>query len=233
MTSIVQRVALQALRTFRNPPRGLEPPSIPFLEQLSRLQSLLADVRAADLRLSPPTGRAALGGPPVSYMHIAETESFSLGVFLLRAGAGIPLHDHPGMRGLLRVLYGTLRVSCYDLPGPPVEPPGARTGALRRSVLRSSGLYTELSPPCLLSPDRDNLHRIEAVDGPAAFMDILAPPYDPEHGRDCHYYRVLGDQEDRGQDKEQGLKEVWLMEVPQPIDFWCGAEPYPGPKVRI
>ncbi|CAB1419736.1 unnamed protein product [Pleuronectes platessa] len=40
--------------------------------------------------------------PPVTYMHICETEVFSMGVFLLRPGASIPLHDHPDMNGNLR-----------------------------------------------------------------------------------------------------------------------------------
>ncbi|CAB1460018.1 unnamed protein product [Pleuronectes platessa] len=40
--------------------------------------------------------------PPVTYMHIIETEVFSMGVFLLRPGTSIPLHDHPDMNGNLR-----------------------------------------------------------------------------------------------------------------------------------
>ncbi|XP_043374394.1 2-aminoethanethiol dioxygenase isoform X2 [Dermochelys coriacea] len=222
MASLIQRVAKQARITFRGPAPG---PG--FGENLHRLQQLLNEVRAEDLHLAP-RGPAAVPGagcsragagagagagavPPVSYMHICETESFSMGVFLLRSGACIPLHDHPGMTGMLKVLYGSLRIACLD-PLPPAAPPGAR----RRALLRSRQLYTPASPPCLLSPHTDNLHQIDAVDGPAAFLDILAPPYDPESGRDCHYYRLL---EAPAAEPHALPREVWLLETPQAADF--------------
>ncbi|XP_058508263.1 2-aminoethanethiol (cysteamine) dioxygenase b [Solea solea] len=240
MSSIVQKIARQALVTFRSPPRPAEDAGMSFVENLGKLKNLMTEVRAADLKLVPrravdsaagvaaPQRGCPHGAPPVTYMHISESEHFSMGVFLLKSGASIPLHDHPGMHGVLKVLYGKVRISCFDR----LEPlPAAQVGALRRSVLRSTGELTEESGPCLLSPDRDNLHQIDAVDGPSAFMDILAPPYDPDDGRDCHYYRVMMDSEAELARKEP--QEVWLMEVSQPPHFWCGAEPYPGPEVCL
>ncbi|CAK6978322.1 -aminoethanethiol (cysteamine) dioxygenase b [Scomber scombrus] len=258
MTSMVQRIARQALLTFRSPPRLGEEAGRSFLENHSKLQSLMTEVRAADLQLIPRRGAAAVAAaaadstpavpspllpplPPVTYMHICETDHFSMGVFLLKSGASIPLHDHPGMHGVLKVMYGQVRISCFDrlqgaqhgaLQGAQHGAlQGAQHGALRRSLLRSSAVYTEHSEPCVLSPDRDNLHQIDAVDGPTAFMDILAPPYDPDDGRDCHYYRVLREAEEEQQ--QQQMKEVWLMEISQPPEFWCGSEPYPGPEVHL
>ncbi|NXO02872.1 AEDO dioxygenase, partial [Rhinopomastus cyanomelas] len=240
MASLIQRVARQARLTFRSPAGPA------FGENLHRLQQLLDEVRAEDLHLAPrgPSAAAAAGGggvpwggsvPPVSYMHICETESFSMGVFLLRSGACIPLHDHPGMNGMLKVLYGTLRIACMDTlpPGatsaaPPTTTPAA--GPCLRALFRSRQQYTPASPPCLLSPHSDNLHQIDAVDGPAAFLDILAPPYDPQHGRDCHYYRLL-EGPPVGTEPPALPREVWLVETPQAADFWCGGEPYPGPRV--
>nr|XP_057920842.1 2-aminoethanethiol (cysteamine) dioxygenase b [Doryrhamphus excisus] len=229
-SSIVQRIARQALVTFRNTPRLCEDAVKCFTENHSKLHGLMSEVRAGDLKLVPPAAPPLRSAPPVTYMHICETEQFSMGVFLLKSGACIPLHDHPGMHGLLKVMYGKLRISCIDRlerpPGAPPSPP--QVGALRRCLLRSIGEYTEDSEPCLLAPDRDNLHQIDAVDGPAAFLDILAPPYDPDDGRDCHYYRVM-----ETELRDQESREVWLMEVSQPLSFWCGTEPYPGPEVRL
>ncbi|CAB1454086.1 unnamed protein product [Pleuronectes platessa] len=59
-----------------------------------------ADVSATQSELiSPVTAVRAADG---AYMHICETEVFSMGVFLLRPGASIPLHVHPDMNGNLR-----------------------------------------------------------------------------------------------------------------------------------
>ncbi|KAM3606029.1 uncharacterized protein V6R79_009631 [Siganus canaliculatus] len=242
MSSIVQRIARQALATFRGPGRVGEEAGKSFLENHGKLKSLMSEVRAADLKLVPRRADGSPrpyphGAPPVTYMHICETDHFSMGVFLLKSGASIPLHDHPGMHGVLKVMYGTVRIRCFDRLEPQVAPPlpasaaPAAVGALRRSVLRSTGEYTEDSGPCVLSPDRDNIHQIEAVDGPTAFLDILAPPYDPDDGRDCHYYRLLSEADVPGGGQQGREKEVWLMEISQPPDFWCGGEPYPGPEV--
>lgn len=168
-------------------------------------------------------------------------------IFMLAAG-----FSSNRMLSLLQVLYGKVSVRCYDkledsptvstvppLFEPPLSP--FQIGSLRRSVLRSVAEYSENSGPCLLTPVRDNLHQISAVEGPAAFLDILAPPYNPDDGRDCHYYRVLktvaegqpdGKSNEQQQEEEKG-EVTWLLEIPQPEDFCCGGEPYPGPTVAV
>nr|XP_015797548.2 2-aminoethanethiol (cysteamine) dioxygenase a [Nothobranchius furzeri] len=254
-TSLIQKIAKQASFTFkgfRSPGSGED--DRVFVDKLNELISLVTSVRAADLKLSPrknkaSSGSAGLPSPPVTYMHICETEVFSMGVFLLRSGASIPLHDHPGMNGMLKVLYGKVSVRCFDklengLPVPKhFDSPLTRlqTASVWRSVLRSVADYSESSAPCLLTPVQDNLHQINAVDGPAAFLDILAPPYNPNDGRDCHYYRVMqrvgkgeSHEEANREQQEKGPEdEAWLLEIPQPDNFWCGGEPYRGPAVAI
>ncbi|XP_032087408.1 2-aminoethanethiol dioxygenase [Thamnophis elegans] len=242
--SLIQRVARQARATFGAGSSG------EASGELQRLRELLGQVSAEDLGLQPrgPSLGPGASQPPVSYMHICETARFSMGVFVLRAGACIPLHDHPGMQGLLKVLYGTLRIACFDeQPEEPQDGPDAAassdadaSGAAScpgrprrlRALLRSHRLYTASAPPCLLSPQRDNLHQIAAEGaGPAAFLDILAPPYDPARGRDCHYYRLAD-----GQSLPPATAPpcaLWLLETPQAPDFWCGGEPYPGPRVYL
>uniref|UniRef100_UPI0037E805C2 2-aminoethanethiol (cysteamine) dioxygenase a n=1 Tax=Semicossyphus pulcher TaxID=241346 RepID=UPI0037E805C2 len=255
-TPLIHKIAKQAYTTFKDfkPEANRDNNLVP--DRHADLVSLVTAIRAADLKIpprksKPSPGAAGPQNPPVTYMHICETDVFSMGVFLLRSGASIPLHDHPGMNGMLKVLYGKVSVRCFDkledpltgsLPEfePPLAPP--QTASVRRSVLRSVAEYSESSGPCLLTPLRDNLHQIDAVDGPAAFLDILAPPYNPEDGRDCHYYKVLhnvgeegagGGSREEEKEQQEEREEIWLLEVPQPEDFWCGGEAYPGPAVSF
>ncbi|XP_036938479.1 2-aminoethanethiol (cysteamine) dioxygenase a [Acanthopagrus latus] len=258
-TPLIQKIAKQAHITFKGFKASANGDNNLVADKHSELISLVTAARAADLKISPrktkPSSAAAgLQNPPVTYMHICETEVFSMGVFLLRAGASIPLHDHPGMNGMLKVLYGKVNVRCFDKMEdnltvsnvlPCFEPPLApfQMTSLRRSVLRSVIEYSETSGPCLLTPVQDNLHQIDAVEGPAAFLDILAPPYNPDDERDCHYYKVLqtvaeGETDGKSNEEQKGEetdkeKEAWLLEVPQPEDFWCGGEHYPGPTVSV
>ncbi|XP_016138747.1 2-aminoethanethiol dioxygenase-like [Sinocyclocheilus grahami] len=246
-TSLIQKIASQACVTFQSCPTSAIGDKKSFLERQAELVTLLSDISAADLRIAPPkkvsiSSSQSSAVPPVTYMYICETDVFSMGVFVLKSGASIPLHDHPGMNGMLKVLYGKVNIRCYDKLDtsagesdterqfdPPLLP--FQGDDVRRAVLRSSGQFSHQSGPCILTPLKDNLHEIDAVDGPAAFLDILAPPYDPDNGRDCHYYKVL---QTAGKKSEQsGEDETWLFEIPQPEDFWCGGEPYPGPEVSV
>ncbi|KAM9424279.1 2-aminoethanethiol (cysteamine) dioxygenase a [Pholidichthys leucotaenia] len=258
-TPLIQKIAKQAHVTFRGLKSATNGDNKVVTDKLHHLISLVTSVRAADLKIAPRKSAASSGAtglrspPPVTYMHICETEVFSMGVFLLGTGASIPLHDHPGMNGMLKVLYGKVNVRCFDklednpsektTPAhfsPRLDP--LQMSSVWRATLRSMVEYSEDSGPCLLTPARDNLHQIDAVDGPAAFLDILAPPYNPDGGRDCHYYRVLQTVMEEGTDatgnrQQQGETEseeaAWLLEIPQPEDFWCGGEPYPGPAVSV
>uniref|UniRef100_A0A8C6TL42 2-aminoethanethiol (cysteamine) dioxygenase a n=1 Tax=Neogobius melanostomus TaxID=47308 RepID=A0A8C6TL42_9GOBI len=230
-TPLIQKIAQQASLSFKDCLSEDNGDHKPLPDQHEQLLSLVNALRAADLKLAPRKSGSRPGtdgaqNPPVTYMHICETPVFSMGVFLLRSGASIPLHDHPGMNGMLKVLYGKVSVRCFDKLDSEDVP------SLCRSMLRCVSEYSPSSTPCLLTPQRDNLHQIQALGGPAAFLDILAPPYDPDNNRDCHYYRVLQPSATSSEAPERP-EETWLLEIPQPEEFWCGGQVYSGPPVTV
>jgi len=49
-------------------------------------------------------------------MDVGQCKDFSIGIFLLKDGCGLPLHDHPGMHGCMYALcvkYTVVDISVY------------------------------------------------------------------------------------------------------------------------
>ena len=85
---------------------------------LKDLKILLDSLRAQDVGLelseSLDAKAAAFGPPPVTYIQIHEDRDVSMGIFIVKSGCKIPLHNHPMMHGLLKVLCGTVDISVYS-----------------------------------------------------------------------------------------------------------------------
>eukprot|EP01065_Artemidia_motanka_P018144 TRINITY_DN2146_c0_g1_i1.p1 TRINITY_DN2146_c0_g1~~TRINITY_DN2146_c0_g1_i1.p1 ORF type:complete len:231 (+),score=51.73 TRINITY_DN2146_c0_g1_i1:406-1098(+) len=122
----------------------------------------------------------------ITYLTVHEDSCHSLCCFFLPSGASLPLHDHPGMHVLQKVLYGDVHVRGFDWTE------CAEQGGPGKARLVYDRSFCE-SDPCLhISPGGGGVvHEVSAAAGPAAFFDIISPPYSlPE--RDCTYYDVLG-----------------------------------------
>lgn len=117
--SLIQKIAKKAHIAFKDFKSATNRGN--GVDKNTELISLVTSIRAVDLKITPRNSKpssvasAGLQSAPVSYMHICETEVFSMGVFLLKSGASIPLHDHPGMNGMLKV-RNTLTFSSYHYP---------------------------------------------------------------------------------------------------------------------
>ncbi len=171
----------------------------------------------------------------VRYIHLSEVEGqYSMGVFIFPPLAVIPLHDHPGMCVLSRVLYGDLQRKSLDLAReqPDEEPetrswiPWTRSGKRRRDsdVPKGSKLAYRnrvdnlRAPDCtILFPFEGNLHEFVAGPHGAAVLDVLLPPYDHQHHRDCTFFEIreCADKLDGNRDK------VWITPTGQPENFHC------------
>nr|CAD7589509.1 unnamed protein product [Timema genevievae] len=244
MATRIEKLWKQALLTFSN--KNVLPPQV-FDESFAKLKALAEDVTAVDVKLdssllnpSNQTHRSQTVKPPVTYVEIYEDDTVTIGIFILRPGARLPLHDHPHMHGILKVISGKLKLQSYTLRNRS-QSIGEKKSLLSR-VLRPKSLVAEKHPEvivdetsgaCVLTPVEKNLHEIHSIDGPAAFLDILSPPYDsdvPETAeRSCHYFVEMPQSTD-----EEMLHNnmTRLYQVRSPSDFWSESAPYQGPNLR-
>lgn len=271
MASLIDAVKRQALVTFSSKLSALS-----FEENLTKLKHLVSKVTSGDVKLD----KSLLTGvesdseykegwcqnrlAPVTYIEIFENSDVTIGIFVLKSGARLPLHDHPLMHGVLKVIHGTVHILSYSpvssrvvLRGSECSGSGAGEGheldikmeygfsdnivepcdieltptSLYRpisllAVKEPEMLVCEKDEPCILCPRRGNIHEIRSVDGPAAFLDILAPPYEtdiPGVGpRPCRYFKDISHNDDSPVKK--------LVRIPSPADYWSDSAPYQGPS---
>ena len=194
-------------------------------EALSELTAALAETTASDLGLAPAgpaspqpdlgSRLAALvrrGPEVVRYVPLfdgdprgAPATCFDAGVFVLPAGASIPLHNHPGMTVLSRLLFGTLHVRSLD----------CADSAGGEATLAFDGELTGPAPPLVLTGSSRNVHCLTARTE-CAVLDVLSPPYDSPAGRGCTYYSEA---------------KLVLRRIPAPKTFVVRRAPYTGPPL--
>lgn len=221
MAALIQVVARQAQLTFARSFLADEA----FRDCLVRLQRTIGQVTCKDVNLDEKLlhalSKTTNGGSaaPVTYISLYESRAFSMSIFIIRRGERIPLHDHPGMFGVLKVLHGSGTICSYS-----AQRPHSGDEAVLEAQRHPDLTVAPDSAPCCLTPTERNLHEIRALDGPLAFLDILAPPYDGVE-RDCHYYSVAPPP------ASETTSAVRLRRVAPPRDFWCDSAPYRGPPI--
>ena len=170
-------------------------------------------------------------------MFASYFQLMTVAVFVLKQGSRLPLHDHPQMYGFLKVIHGKINIrtyspletSQYPVPTSVMDSLVARYGKtfpVYPMKLDGNSVVSENDNDCcVLSPEGKNVHEITTVAGPAAFIDILTPPYNPDalfDRRPCAYYRELcADQVD------PNIR--YLVKINPPHDYWCNEVEYTGP----
>jgi len=230
-SSALKNVIAKAHQVFKlktNPaPLSADPNHIEkFSSELQSLSEAVSTLNADNINLheiveSIPSHHRQ----PITFIHICENPVMCAVIIVMKpGGSGIPLHDHPGMYGLIKVLHGHLRVRTYtairDMNQSPKVP----------AVRNPDMVLSNISDTQILSPVSRNIHQIEYVSGEggkeyAAFLDILSPPYQDDVG--CHYYKTDESESDyRKLHKDvTNLSKCNLLETDCPKDY-CTSSVY-------
>lgn len=224
-----------------------------FSKNLEILTSLLDKTKATDVDLHPQFMSEQLwkrkNKAPVTYVDIYDDPNLSVGIFILKPGMKLPLHDHPHMYGLIKVIAGVIKITSFSLNTEATRKAGGDGFEMKTKLssfihsfigdnnffrkeitaeLSSEILATADTGSCVLEPEKGNLHEVESVGGPAAFIDILSPPYEtyiPNVGpRKCCYYKVV---------KELTPRVFKLEETGSPAWYWNDTFPYTGPQLLL
>ncbi|XP_074557893.1 plant cysteine oxidase 3-like [Curcuma longa] len=192
--SKVQRLydACGIIFSSSSPTKGL-----PTLWQLRWLQTILDAMEPIDVGIDGSGEERSQEGShglilghavrEITYVHIHECQDFSIGVFCFPAGARLPLHDHPNMVVLTKVLYGSISVQSYDWVDDSPSSNNPRRSGLARSVADGCTLQSSSKVSVLFPKRGGNIHSITAL-SPCAILDVLAPPYSEQQGRSSSYY---------------------------------------------
>lgn len=250
MTAVIQQVASLANRTIKQNILKYSSQNVDFQKLRVLMSKLRSDDVNFDMNLVSDERpyQHTVGGPaPISYIEILGSPYYTVAMFILHNGTRMPLHDHPGMHGIIKVIHGKVRITSYSsFPTPGdvnIDPPDdimgkvSGSGFFHRSanviptkVCLASKVIDVESEAQLLTPINGNYHEIQA-DEPAAILDLLSPPYNSDDDRDCHYYRDIGTSIMTTPNNAENAVH-WLMNVPAPSDFWCDSHPYLGPRIN-
>eukprot|EP00271_Cylindrocystis_brebissonii_P008651 TRINITY_DN23120_c0_g1_i1.p1 TRINITY_DN23120_c0_g1~~TRINITY_DN23120_c0_g1_i1.p1 ORF type:complete len:415 (+),score=58.49 TRINITY_DN23120_c0_g1_i1:619-1863(+) len=197
--------------------------------------------------------------PPITFLDLYECDKFSICIFCLPPFARLPLHNHPGMTVLSRVLSGSIHVRAFDWVNMDEE----RSAEPRPARLVEDTILTSASETEILYPTIGNIHEFSALSAPCVVLDVLAPPYNFEEGRVCSYFRETKRPSSRtgstfsnsppspipaNEDSQSSSSSstisggtcgtsvdeeptVWLQECPPPFDFVTRRGEYRGPPI--
>lgn len=201
-----------------------------------------------DVKPAVTSSDSADGQSCVRYLHISEVpDQYSIGIFVFAPYSRIPLHDHPDMCVLSRVLYGDLQRLSLDLAREEDNSFSMDSNGFGDKTKRSSWLggwwnkmesfrrklpkgskqafknhvdYLQAPDVTVLYPYEGNLHQFVAGPDGAAVLDVLLPPYDNVHNRDCTFYEIHELGASAGH-KPSGKEPCFIVPTGQPEDFHC------------
>ncbi|XP_011505252.1 PREDICTED: 2-aminoethanethiol dioxygenase [Ceratosolen solmsi marchali] len=164
------------------------------LKNFEKLKCLINEINAEDVYVDKKVlDYVNNQSAPMCAIDVFENQDITIAIFILKTGVTLPLHDHPEMHGLLKVISGVVKIDSYSIESYRDKVSDKNKGIA--AVKHSSTIIKHTDPACVLTPFLKNLHEITCLEGPAAFLDVLSPPYDTgDYGkgkRPCTFFKVV------------------------------------------
>ncbi|KAK0182610.1 hypothetical protein PV327_000730 [Microctonus hyperodae] len=233
MSTPIEVLWRQALKTFT----GRGKIGYKFCQKnFEKLHALINNINADDVKVDKNIlDHVENNSAPMCVIDVYENQDITIAIFLLKHGVTLPLHDHPGMNGLLKVISGTVKIDSYTMT---TCLKNMKAGDEVIAQKYPSIIAQKNHPACVLNPNDHNLHEITCIEGPAAFLDILSPPYKvdvDEHGiadRPCTFFKLLSFEEtSTSSDNDDSSVLVKLKVGQQPHNFYSKSLKYLGPPL--
>jgi cysteamine dioxygenase len=165
--------------------------------------ALMRSIQPKDLKFNKAQFQQLTKKKKLMYVPIHDNvvPEVAIGIFILPPNSQLPLHDHPEMCVLSKLVHGSCRVRSYQPLSTKVLTSSGDTRSVLHSTSHSSSHSTiaELKQDVWknagdvwgLYPENNNIHELTAGDEGAAVWDIINPDYDGLKRR-CTYYREEG-----------------------------------------
>ena len=111
MCQCIEKVVQLAIATFsKKTPQNLDL----LIAQTNKLTNLDVGLEHCSVFDSRPPRDRVVNAAPVTYIPVVENQHISMGIFVIREGQNIPLHDHPNMHGVIKCIAGKLNITSFS-----------------------------------------------------------------------------------------------------------------------
>ena len=159
----IQKILKLAHKTYSSP----NLPENVVKSNHQRLIGLISNLKASDVNFDQSeVDQKVLVAAPCAYTRLFENQFFNLCMFSIRPGARLPLHNHPGMNGFLRVIAGKVVIKNFDLlPANFEEPPKKILSLLPFSFLKDPLVPARRLEDSVLSCEDQHVALVEPMKG--------------------------------------------------------------------